>query len=273
MLTTTVVDGKEVMEYNCPVTPHGNREKIMRESPAREYDVCPRRFAEACHNHPGELERRIVLFAERGIGKTWSAIAVVGLQREALEICKEARSNLGEEMGSKPRMGKPYEEYELWRAGRDKRNLDERNYMLGKLLRRPCGICGSGDHQAVNQEVMGDQSSITYECPAALKEQWDPDLHPSVFRSNIEPCPMKYAQMYNFDRSIIEKSFTQLKDSEYGKSQSKISWYVVMRNILEVCDDQKESGRRFKGAISGELSDEEEDDEDPLAPSKKSRSL
>ena len=272
MLTTTVVDGEEIREYNCPVTPHENRERIMRESPAREYEVCPRKFAEACHNHPGEIERRMLLFAEHGIGKKWSTIAVDRLQQDALEICKETRGNLGKEMENKPRMGKPYEEYGIWRAGINKQNQDERNYMIGKLLRKPCGICGSGDHQAINQEVMKDQSTITYECPAALKEQWDPDHHPSVFRSNIELCPRKYAQMYNFDRSIIEESFPQLKESEYGKSQSPVSWYVTMRNILKVCDDQKEAGRRFKGAISGEISDEDEDDVSPI-PSKKPRSL
>ena len=273
MLTLRVVDGVERKVYNCPVTPHESRLKIMRESPAREYEVCSRKFAEACQFHTGEVERKLVLFMKHGIGRKWSSIAVDRFQQEVLDICDGASSKLGKEVEKKPRSTRVYNAYERQKAETNKRNQDERDYMIGKLLRKPCGICGSGDHQAINQGVTGDQSTISYECPAALKEQWDPDLHPSMFRSNIEICPYKYVQMYNFDQTAIEESFSLLKEFGCGKGQSKVSWYVMKRNMLKICDDQKEAGRWFKSEVRGEELDEEDDSEDPPIPLKLPRSL
>ena len=93
MLAFKVVDGRNLREFNCPVTPHESRLKIMRESPAREYDVCPRKFAEACHFHPETVGRKIELFKERGEGTRLSAIAVDRLQQEVLKFCDEVRSS------------------------------------------------------------------------------------------------------------------------------------------------------------------------------------
>ena len=76
----------------------------------------------------------------------------------------------------------------------------ERNYMIRKSLKTPCTICGSNQHKAITQETPGDQSTIEYECPAALEEKWDPDLHHSVYRKNIQVCPYKFAEMFNFQK-------------------------------------------------------------------------
>ena len=75
------------------MTPYESRLKIMRESPAREYDVCPRKFAEECHFHPDRVGEKIALYQAHSEGARLSAIAIDRLQQEVLKICEEARSN------------------------------------------------------------------------------------------------------------------------------------------------------------------------------------
>ena len=135
----------------------------------------------------------------------------------------------------------------------------QRNYMVRKLLRHPCGICGSDQHKAITQGIEDDQSTIEYECPAALKEQWDPDTHFSIYRYNIELCPYKFAQMYGFQRETIQEAFIGLQEHGPGKYLNRVKLYMLKNTILNICDQQRESERRFKrevGSEEDELNDE-----------------
>jgi len=122
----------------------------------------------------------------------------------------------------------------------------EREYMIGKLLKEPCGICGSDLHKAITQSILGDQSTIDYECPAALREEWDATYHHSIFKKNTMICEYKFAQMYGFHKTMIEEAFSNLKEFGAGSRQSNLHWYLMRKRILEICDEQKEAETRFK---------------------------
>jgi hypothetical protein len=122
--------------------------------------------------------------------------------------------------------------------------------MVGKTLRIPCVICGSEQHRAITQAVENDQSTIAYECPAAFQEQWNPDLHFLTYIDNIALSPYKFAQMYSFQKDIINEAFSDLRDHGYGKSHSKKRWRALKMDILNICDVQTEAERRFKRTLS-----------------------
>lgn len=138
-------------------------------------------------------------------------------------------------------------------------NRAQRAYMVEKSLRYPCIICGSEHHKAISQGIAGDQSTIEYECPAALQEKWDPDLHYSTYMSNVALDRYKFAQMYSFQRDQIVEAFVNLKQYGYGKTHSKMRWFVLRQEILKICDEQKEAESRFTRHI--EEMDEEETEE------------
>jgi len=139
----------------------------------------------------------------------------------------------------------------------EEKDKAQRQYMIGKLLTAPCGICGSFDHKAITEDIAGDQNTIKYECPAALQEEWDTELHHSVFRKNIAICPYKFAQMFSFQKDMIIAAFPNLKEHGCGKYDHQIRWYLFRTKILEICEEQKEYESRFKREIPTK-----EDDED-----------
>ena len=138
-------------------------------------------------------------------------------------------------------------------------NRAERRYMVNKLLKLPCKICGSNEHKTITQQVEGDQSTIQYECPAALQENWNPFLHHSVYNRNIELCPSKFSEMYGFQKAVIMEKFNELKEYGFGGRISSVRWYVLKESILKICDEQNEACRRFKREVPNKEDEEDYD--------------
>jgi hypothetical protein len=63
--------------------------------------------------------------------------------------------------------------------------------------------------------------------------------------SNVALDRYKVAQMYSFQRDQIVEAFVNLKQYGYGKTHSKMRWFVLRQEILKICDEQKEAESRF----------------------------
>jgi len=147
-------------------------------------------------------------------------------------------------------------------AEEEEKDRAERAYMIGKLLRMPCGICGSVEHKAITEGITGDQSTIEYECPAAFQDQWDPGLHRSIFQKNITVDPYKFAQMFSFQKDLVEAAIPNLKEFGSGKYDHQIRWFLLKKHLLEICDEQKECERRFKRDTRVMETDEDDEGSD-----------
>ena len=88
-----MTDGRSGHCYNCPVAMCDDWVLARRERPTREYEVCPRKFAEVCHFDHETVLIKIRLFKDKGEGYCMSDAAVERLQQEVFRICDEVRNS------------------------------------------------------------------------------------------------------------------------------------------------------------------------------------
>ena len=93
MLQRAMIEGRRKYSYNCPVARCDDWMIACRERPSREYEICPRKFAEVCHFDGETVLIKTRLFKDKGEGYCRSEAAIESFQREVLQICDEVRSS------------------------------------------------------------------------------------------------------------------------------------------------------------------------------------